>query len=80
MDIEFKTKEELYHRVYPALSAKKAELKRLGYFNVQEKDIWNFLSYNVFSKMQGLTLADIVSEIMHLDEIILDNYIKKGNN
>lgn len=76
MDIEFKTKEELYKRIYPALSAKKAELDRIGYYYIKEKDIWEYLSYNVFPKKHALTLADIVSNIMHIEESLLDKYIK----
>lgn len=75
MNLEFKTKEELYKRVYPALSVKKTELKRKGYDYIEERDIWDYLSQYVFSKKYGLTLADIVSEIMHINEESLNQYI-----
>lgn len=76
MNLEFKTKEELYQRVYPALTAKRAELKRINNFSISEENIWNFLEYNIFSKKHGLTLADIVSEIMHTDAEILIEYLE----
>lgn len=75
--MEFNSIEELYIRVYPALSAKKMELERLGFFDIKERDIWSYLSKNVFPKMKDLTLADIVSEILHVDNNILNQYIRK---
>lgn len=76
MELEFRSKEELYQRIHPALSAKKSELKRMGYYYLNERDIWEFLSTTVFPRTKGLTLADIVSEIMHVEGIQLDKYIK----
>lgn len=76
MELEFRSKEELYQRIYPALSAKKSELERIGYYYIHERDIWEFLSTTIFPRTKGLTLADIVSEIMHIEEIQLIKYIK----
>lgn len=75
MDIEFKTQEELYKRVLPALKSKKAELRRKGYNNIKEEDIWMFLAQEIFSKTTALTLSDIVSYIMHIDIERLEEYI-----
>ena len=75
LKIEFNSIEELYKRVYPALSAKTSELKRLGYKNIEEKNIWDFLSTAVFARTKNLTLADIVHEIMHVDINSLEKYI-----
>lgn len=75
MDYDFKTKEELYIRVRPALHAKLEELKRLNYPNVKEEDIFNYLSIVKWSKSNNLALSDIVSDIIHLNPKILNSYI-----
>lgn len=72
MDIEFKSQEELYKRVKPALKSKRLEFKRYG-IEVTDEELWIYLSNNVFKKSHNLTLADIVSEIMHLEK---DSFIK----
>ena len=79
MSYTFNTKEELYTRVKPALSAKLQELKRLNYKNIVEEDIWNYLSNAKWSKSQGLMLSDIVSDIIHLDNKRLNEYVEKTN-
>ncbi len=80
MEYDFKTKEELYIRVRPALHAKLEEFRRLNYPNIKEEDIWNYLSEIKWSKSNNLALSDIVSDIIHLDVKILNNYLseKKG--
>lgn len=77
MDIEFQSQEELYKRVTPALKAKKMELWRLGFSYIRENDIWNYLKTNKWSKDKDLSLADIVSDILHVNNQKLDGYVKK---
>lgn len=77
MDITFQSQEELYKRVRPALKAKKMELWRLGFSYIKENDIWNYLKVYKWSKDKNLTLADIVSNILHVDNQKLDQYVKK---
>ena len=72
----FNTKEELYTRVKPALSAKLQELRRLNYSKITEEDIWSYLSEVKWSKSKGLMLSDIVSDIIHVDNKKLEEYIK----
>ncbi len=76
MDFTFNTKEELYTRIRPALNAKLQELRRLNYSNITEEDIWNYLSINKWSKSHGLMLSDIVSDIIHVDNKKLDEFVK----
>ncbi len=80
MEYDFKTKEELYNRVRPALHAKIAELKRCNYSYIKEEDIWNYLSDVKWSKSNNLALSDIVSDIIHLEIKALNKYLyeKKG--
>ena len=80
MDYDFKTKEELYIRVRPALHAKLEELKRLNYPNIKEEDIFNYLSIVKWSKSNNLALSDIVSDIIHLNPKILNSYINDNNS
>ncbi len=71
----FKTKEDLYKRVRPALSAKRQELRRLQYKNITERDIWDYLSREKWSKAKNLMLSDIVSDILHADNHCLNNFV-----
>lgn len=77
MDISFESIEELYQRVYPALHAKRMELKRLGFAYIKEKDIWTFLAESKWKNSQNLMLSDIVDDILHVDNKLLDKYIKE---
>ncbi len=78
MDIEFQSQEELYQRVKPALRAKEMELRRLGFPYIKEHDIWEYLKTSQWSKAKDLTLADIVHDILHLNNQKIDLYVKKS--
>ena len=72
MNDEFQSIEELYQRVLPALRTKVHLLSKKGITFVVEEDIWNLLM-DKWKKGRGLTLFDIVDDILNLDErIILD--------
>ena len=76
MEFEFSTKEELYTRVHPALQAKEVELHRLGYQYITDVDIWNYLIEQKWKVSKNLMLSDIVSDIMHVNEKKIDEYLK----
>ena len=76
MDFEFRTQEELYERVKPALHAKIEELKRLNYPNITELDIWYYLTETKWKKSKNLMLSDIVSDIIRVDNEKLELYVK----
>ena len=59
MDYTFNTKEELYTRVKPALSAKLQELRRLNYSKITEEDIKGVKI--PFGKCSGRTIEDVAS-------------------
>lgn len=63
---EFKSLEELFDRVKPALNTKVFEGKEFG-FQVKEMDIWNYLAQNKWKKANNLMLSDIVDDILNLD-------------
>ena len=69
MDIEFKDREELYKRVVPALKVKRRLLLKKG-INVNENDIFEYLAKEKWSKSFNLTLSDIVSDILNVEDSI----------
>lgn len=76
MDIEFKSLEELYQRIKPALLAKKSEMHRIGFDYIKEEDIWNYLKEIKWKNSKNLSLADMVSDILNTDDIHIDSYLK----
>lgn len=77
MDMKFNSVEELYKRVYPALTTKKYELNRLGYNYIKQKDIWNYLKENKWKNSRGLTLSEMVDNILNCDNKKIEKYIKE---
>ena len=73
----FKSLEELYKRLKPALKSKCKELNRLGIRYVQEADVWNYLKNNVWSKKNNLTLGEMVNDIMCASNSDLERYVQK---
>ena len=67
MDIEFKSAKELYERVVPALRTKKRLLLKKG-IKVSEKNIFEYLVKEKWSKAVDLTLRDIVSDIINVKD------------
>ena len=76
MDIVFNSEQELYARLKPALVSKVNELKRNGIDYIKMEDIWNYLKINKWSKSNDLQLYQMVDDIINVDNILLDNYIK----
>jgi len=74
-DPEFKNLEELFNRVLPALNSKVYELRRLGYKYPDEKDVWNFLVTNKWKNKTDLCLSELVSNIIHIDNYELNEYV-----
>ena len=70
-DIKFNSVNELYARVLPALKSKKKELVRSKIKYIDEKEIWTLLSNNTWRKDKDLTLADIVDDILNINNMKL---------
>ncbi len=66
-DIEFENVEELYTRLKPALDSKRKELHLLGYKIVSSRDIWTYLVKNNWKNRTQLSLSDMVSDILYVD-------------
>lgn len=75
MDLNFKSVEELYIRLLPALKTKKNEMKSLK-MNINEIDIWNYFCQNIWNQKNGLTMGEMVDDILNTDSI--DIYVKRG--
>ncbi len=76
MDIEFNSLQELYQRIRPALRTRMRELHRIGYDYVKEEDVWNYLKENKWCSSTDLSLSEMVSDILGVDEFKLDRYMK----
>lgn len=79
-EMTFKTKEELYKRVEPALYSKVKETKRLGFKHITEKDIWNYLAENDWCMRKELELHDIINDILFADNEKLNDYVSNKIN
>lgn len=81
MDYEFTSQLELFKRVKPALNAKCIEARRLGFSNMKDIDIWNYLIENNWKAGKDLMLSDIVGDIMHCDFNSVNDFVreKKSN-
>ena len=75
--LEFRTKEELYNRVLPALYSKIKEVRKLGMRNITEKDIWNYLVENEWKKRVNLELFDLINDILYVDNYKLNDYVNE---
>ncbi len=71
---EFQSEYELYRRVLPALRYKIFEFSALGYFDIDEKYLWNYLSQNTWKMGNGLTLYDIVLDILQVNVMDVLSY------
>ncbi len=76
MDIEFTNLKELYDRLKPALDAKVAELKRNNMGYIKRADIWNYLKINKWVNASNLLLYEMVDDIIHTDNTLIDLYVK----
>lgn len=80
MELEFKSLEELYNRLKPALDTKKSEMNRNGYQYIKVEDIWNYLKEVKWRKANNLSLYEMVSDVLNTDNGIIDSYLKQKLN
>ena len=64
--MEFNTLIELRDRLDAALTTKAGELKEKGIV-MSNDDIWNYLSSTKWKNAKGLTLFDMVEDILKLE-------------
>lgn len=75
--MEFASVKELYERLKPALKTKCVELRRMNYYYIKEEDIWNYLKEYKWMKTKNLNLFEMVSDILNVDILKLDGYVKE---
>ena len=80
MEIEFNSLEELYNRLKPALITKRNEMNRNGYKYIKIEDIWNYLKEIKWKKSKDLSLYEMVSDVLNVDDLLIDNYLKQKLN
>ncbi len=78
--IEFDSLNDLYKRVLPALYSKNKEIYRMGFKYVNEKDIWNYLVDNLWKDKKNLELHELISDIIHCDNYLINNYVMNKMN
>jgi len=77
-NFRFKSLEELYRKLLPALRAKVSDLKRNNIKNVTEEDIWNYLKNNYWREKYDLTLGEMVNDILSVTNNEIISYILKN--
>lgn len=80
MNIEFSSLEELYRRIKPALHTKKEEMRRAGYIYIKEEDIWNYLKEIKWINSKNLSLYQMVSDVLNVENELIDRYLKEKLN
>lgn len=65
--MEFTTQYQLYQRLIPAFNVKKRLLKNSKYEYIQNEDIWKYLIENKWRQTYGLTLSEMVNDIINLE-------------
>lgn len=73
-DIVFKSEDELFDRIKPALRSKKKILNKKGAKNITEEDIWDFMVDNVWVSSSDLELCDMVDKILHAEDALIIEY------
>lgn len=76
MEIEFHSLRELYTRIEPALETKRSEMVRAGYRYIKKEDIWNYLKEVKWKNAVGLSLSDMVDDILNSEDTLIDDYLK----
>ena len=77
---KFKTIEDLYKTVFPALKSRKEDLHREKYVMVTEDDIWNYLVETNWIDSANLELSTIIDDILNVDGYKVSKYIKDKMN
>lgn len=68
--------QKLYEFLSPALNAKLRLLRNRNYFYIKKEDIWLYLKETKWPYSKGLTIADMVNDIIHCDNQEIDLYLK----
>ena len=67
----------LYKRVTPALNSKRLEFVRCSVDYIKNEDIWNYLVKKKWTSIHGLTLFDVVNDILNTEIDVISEYKKE---
>lgn len=76
MDFGINSSLDLYKRLSPAMNCKIRELEKCDMGYIKKEDVWNFLRKTKWNRENGITLAEMVDDILNLDNKLLDNFVK----
>lgn len=65
---EYNNIKELYNALIPAFNVKIRMLKKSNYNDIQKEDIWNYLKNTKWISSINLTISEMVSDIINVDE------------
>lgn len=77
---EYNSQKELYMNLVPALNVKLKLLRRNNYKDITREDIWNYLRDNKWRYGVDLTLADMVQDIIHTDNLEISKFVESKNS
>lgn len=69
--------QKLYEFLSPALNVKLRLLRNRNYFYIKKEDIWLYLKETKWPYSKGLTIADMLNDIIHCDNQEIDLYLKE---
>ncbi len=74
---EYQSQKELFEALKPAFKVKTTLLKKTNYNYIRDIDIWNYLKQYKWSKSINLTISDMVNDIIHINIVDVDHYLKR---
>ena len=77
---EYNSQKELYMNLVPALNVKLMLLRRNNYKDITREDIWNYLRDSKWRYGVDLTLADMVQDIIHTDNLEISKFVRSKNS
>lgn len=77
-DIKFQTITDLYNHLLPAIRTKLEYFKKRKMIDVKELDIWDYCLKNIWINKSNLNIYDMVNDILFVDELEVQYYLKKG--
>ena len=77
--MEYTSQEELYRVLRPVFNVKKRLISISKFPDITDKDIWKYLSENIWKYDIGLTLSDVINDIINVDIKLVNDYIGGKN-
>lgn len=77
---EYKSQNELYLALVPALNVKMRIIRNSEYDYIKKEDIWNYLRTNKWCNDVNLCISEMVNDIINVEERLIDKYLKDKLN